>query len=110
MDAPRTIPIEQGVVRPVLILGAERIPVSVGILAWFVMGYIAMVWNPRVLYVLPLLLLWHGVWVLAAVRDPQYSEILWRTHVTYRWPELLHAAPGVLAKRVKVEPSVPIRG
>lgn len=110
MDAPRVLPLESGTVRPVLILWAERLPAGLGIWAGMMMIVTAIYGQWEALYGLPLVVLWHGIWVLAAARDPQYCEVLWRQMVTYPWPDRLAAWPGVLAKRVKIEPSVPVRG
>jgi type IV secretory pathway TrbD component len=110
MESPRTIAMESGVIRPVLLLGAERLPAGLGIWAGFMMVMTAVYGQWRALYGLPFVVLWHGIWVLAAARDPQYGEVMWRQWIRYSWPPRLHAQPCVLAKRVKCEPSVPVRG
>ncbi len=110
MDSPRVTPLESGVMRPVQICGAERTPAVIGFWAGGMMVILALYGNWAAIKGLPLVFLWHGIWVLAAARDPQYAEVLWRQMVTYPWPAKLQAWPGVLAKRVKIEASVPVRG
>jgi len=110
MDHPRVLPLESGVVRPCLLLGAERLPAGLGLWAGLMMVVTAVYGKFQAIYGLPLVLGWHGIWMLAARRDSQYGEVMWRQWLTYPWPVRLQAAPDVFAPAVKKEASVPVRG
>jgi len=110
METPRILPVEPGVIRPVLILGAERLPAGLGFWVGLMMVVTAVYGQFTAVYGLPLCVAWHLLWVLAARRDPQYAGVMWRQWMVYPWPDRLQAAPGVLAKQVKHEASVPVRG
>jgi hypothetical protein len=108
MDVPRKIPIEPGVVRPVHIAGAERIPGAFSVVMAVWIPYTALsTGNYEILWLLLLVALWHWMCRLAAQRDPQYLEILFRELWSYPWPEYLAGAEGIYAKEVRQEPAVP---
>jgi len=108
-DGPIYIPLESGVVRPVPIYGAQRTPWFLGIICLVMMCFLALYGYSKALYGVPLWFPWHGYWVWAFKRDPQYWDILIRWWFVYWWPATLYAAEGVMAPDVKIEASVPFR-
>lgn len=110
MDSPRLLPLERGPVITLHILGAERVPAGLGLWIGGMMVVTAIYGQWQAVYGLPLVFLWHGIWMLAAARDPQYFEVMWRQWVVYPWPDKLYATPGIFAPWVKLEASVPVHG
>ena len=109
-DGPIFLPIESGVVRPVQMLWAERLPAGIGFTAAALMIITGLYGEWSALQGLFLVAAWHGFWVQAARRDPQYGAVMWRAWWESPLPELLAACPDIGAKRVKREASVPVRG
>ena len=109
-DGPILLPIESGVVRPVQVLWAERLPAGVGFTAAALMIITGLYVTWSALHGLFLVSTWHGFWVQAAKRDPQYGAVMWRAWWISPLPEQLEACPDIGAKRVKREASVPVRG
>ena len=109
-DGPRMLPVESGVVRYCQPFGVERKAAIFGGWCGFMMLAVAWYGTWEALYGWPLVVGWFWLWKFAAKRDPQYAEILWRAWVTRPIPVRLQAAPGALAKRVKIEACVPVRG
>jgi len=64
----------------------------------------------KALYFLIFPIAWHIAWMIVFSRDPQYWAIMMRQCVWYPWPEWVQAWPGLGAKPVKIEASVPFRG
>lgn len=109
-DGVNILPIESGVVRIQTVLGAERMPGMIGVGALAMMGFSALSGQWNTLYGVIIWAIWHGIAVLMYRRDPQYWAIMWRKEWQYRLPSVLYPAPGVIAPRVPVEASVPVRG
>lgn len=109
-DGSRILKIEPGVVRLQTLFGAERAPAFIGLACLAIMFFSALSGKWKALYGIPFWVLWHGYAVLMYRRDPQYWAIMWDKEWKYRWPSYLAPAPGVVAKPVPIEPSVPVRG
>ena len=109
-NGPILLPVESGVVRPVQILWAERLPAGIGFTAAALMIITALYGEWSALQGLFLVAAWHGFWVQAGRRDPQYGAVMWRAWWESPLPEQLEACPDIGAPRVKREASVPVRG
>lgn len=108
-DGPIVLKLNSGVMRPVQIAWAERTPAAWGLFAFWLIIMLALYKNRTALWGLILVGVWHGYWALAARKDPQYYEVMIR-NLRFRWPGYVAAWPGVGARAVKVEASVPSAG
>jgi type IV secretory pathway TrbD component len=97
------------VLRIQTLCGAERDPAFIGFGCAAMMGFIALYGQLKALYGLPVCVLWHCIWMYAYKIDPQYWQIMWRKFWWYPWPSQLSPAPGVIAREVRIEASVPVR-
>lgn len=109
-DGPRILKIESGTVRIQTLLKAERAPAWIGLGCLVLMLYSAIAGQWKALYGIPIWGIYHGILMLMYRYDPQYWEIMWEKEWRNPWPSFLAAAPGVVAKPVAMEPSVPVRG
>src|SRR5678815_898178 len=109
-EGPIVLPLESGVVRHIKLAGAQRTPASIGIAIGVLMFITFMYGQPKAIYLLLIVVGWHGFWMWAYHRDPQYWEVLWRQWIEYRLPAWVDAWPSVWAPEVKIEPTVPYRG
>lgn len=105
-DGPIVLKLNSGVMRPVQICFAERTPAAWGMFAAWIVIMLALYKDRSALWGLILVAAWHGFWVLAARRDPQYYDVMMRS-LRFRWPAYLAAWPALGAAEVKVEASVP---
>lgn len=101
--------IEPGTVRFRKVLGAAWSPGMVGITCLVLMITSAFYGQWKSLYGIPFWAAWHGYCVLMFRRDPQYWELQWENEWHYRWPAYLAPAPGIYARAVPVQASVPVR-